>query len=246
MKNLGVNIDHVATLREARKISYPDPVYAAYLAEDAGAYGITCHLREDRRHMQDRDIRLLRDTIQTRMNLEMALIPEILEIALDILPDEVCLVPERRQEVTTEGGLDVVKNKAKTSEFVDALHDKGILVSLFIGPDVRQIEAAAECGADYIELHTGEYADATTDDIRQEKLSYLYEAASYATNEGLRVNAGHGLNYQNTFEIALIPEIEVLNIGHSIIGRAVFTGLKQAVKDMLDIIEKANNLRSCR
>lgn len=246
MKKLGVNIDHVATLREARKIEYPDPVYAAFLSEEAGAYGITCHLREDRRHMQDRDIRILRETIRTRMNLEMALNADILKIALDIVPEEVCIVPERREEVTTEGGLDVVKFMDKTAEFTSALQEKGILVSLFINPDYRQIDAAIECGADYIELHTGEYADAKTDAEREEKLSNLYEAAGYASNEGLGVNAGHGLNYHNTLDVALIPEIEVLNIGHSIISRAVFSGLKQAVSDMLDIIRTANDSRCCR
>jgi pyridoxine 5-phosphate synthase len=239
MKKLGVNIDHIATLRQARLADYPDPVAAAAIAELAGADGITVHLREDRRHIQDRDVYLLRSIIQSRMNLEMTLDPEIVEIALKVVPDEVCIVPERRQEVTTEGGLDVLKDFNRLKAAVKRLHEKGIVVSIFIDPDVKQIEAAARSGAEYIELHTGDYANAATDKDRLAELSKLCEAAEFAANSGLKVNAGHGLDYFNTFEVAAIPQIETLNIGHSIVARAVLVGLDRAVRDMKDILLRA-------
>lgn len=233
-KKLGVNIDHIATLREARKAAYPDPVDAAVFAELAGADGITAHLREDRRHMQDRDIYLLRSTIKTSLNLEMALNPAILEIALKVLPDEVCIVPENREEVTTEGGLDVIANREKLREFVPALQDKNIVVSLFVDPDPRQIEAAVDCGAEFIEIHTGSYADAKGETAAHAEFEKVRNAAGFAQSIGLRVNAGHGLNYRNVAPVCQIPQIETLNIGHSIISRAVYVGLERAVRDMLD------------
>lgn len=243
MKKLGVNIDHIATIRQARLAEYPDPVAAAAIAEMAGADGITVHLREDRRHIQDRDVYLLRSTIQSRMNLEMTLNPEIVEIALKVVPDEVCIVPERRQEVTTEGGLDAIADFDRLKDAVKRLHEKGIIASIFIDPDVKQIEAAARSGAEYIELHTGNYANAATDKDRLVELSKLCEAAGFAANSGLKVNAGHGLDYFNTFEVAAIPQIETLNIGHSIIARAVMVGLDRAVRDMKDILLRAEDDR---
>lgn len=237
-KLLGVNIDHVATLRQARKGIEPDPVYAAVLAELAGAEQITIHLREDRRHIQDRDLKLLKQFVR-RLNLEMALNDEIIQIALEVKPDEVTIVPERRQEITTEGGLDVSKNKQKLLQVIPEFHKHGIEVSLFIDPEIKMIELSKEVGATFIELHTGEYSNAKTEKERLEQLKRLEDSAIYASNIGLRVNAGHGLNYFNTYDVARIPEIEVLNIGHSIISRAVFVGIKEAVKEMKEIIEKA-------
>lgn len=233
-KKLGVNIDHIATLREARKTNYPDPVEAAVFAELAGADGITAHLREDRRHIQDRDIYILRSTLKTSLNLEMALNPSILEIALKVLPDEVCIVPENREEVTTEGGLDVIANRAKLREFVPALQEKRIVVSLFVDPDPRQIEAAVDCGAEFIEIHTGSYADAKDEIATHAEFEKVRNAAGFAVSIGLRVNAGHGLNYRNVAPICQIPQIEALNIGHSIVSRAVYVGLERAVRDMID------------
>lgn len=235
---LGVNIDHIATLREARKINYPDPIFAAAIAEQAGACSITVHLREDRRHIQDRDIYILKDTLKTSMNLEMALAPDVIDIACDVKPKEVCIVPEKRQEITTEGGLDLISNKAKLLDAIPRLHEHNIIVSLFIDPDNKQIEMAKEVGADYIELHTGQYANAKTDDDTLDEFIKIKEASEFAVSIGLRVNAGHGLNYQNTTLIASIPQIEVLNIGHSIISRAVFTGLERAVRDMIELLNK--------
>ncbi|KKC98236.1 MULTISPECIES: pyridoxine 5'-phosphate synthase [Photobacterium] len=241
MKNilLGVNIDHVATLRNARGTRYPDPVHAAEVAERAGADGITIHLREDRRHITDRDVRILRDTIQTRMNLEMAVTDEMVQIALDTQPEFVCLVPEKREELTTEGGLDVVGQLDKVKAATEKLSAAGILVSLFIDADRAQIDAAVACGAPYIELHTGHYADATSETEQQAELKKIAAAASYAHDQGIKVNAGHGLTYHNVKPIAALPEIYELNIGHAIIGRAVFDGLHKAVADMKAVMLEA-------
>ncbi|MGD8172931.1 pyridoxine 5'-phosphate synthase [Vibrio sp. TRT 21S02] len=236
---LGVNIDHIATLRNARGTKYPDPVHAAEIAERAGADGITIHLREDRRHILDRDVRILRETLQTRMNLEMAVTDEMVEIALNTKPEYVCLVPEKREELTTEGGLDVVGQLEKVKAATQKLTDAGIKVSLFIDADREQIDAAKACGAPFIELHTGHYADAETEEDQQDELKKIAAGASYAADQGITVNAGHGLTYHNVAAIAAIPEIFELNIGHSIIGRAVFDGLAKAVTDMKAIMEAA-------
>ncbi|GAA4498693.1 pyridoxine 5'-phosphate synthase [Pseudaeromonas paramecii] len=236
---LGVNIDHVATLRNARGTHYPDPVFAAALAEQAGADGITIHLREDRRHIKDRDVRVLKETLQTRMNLEMAVTEEMLTIACGIQPHFVCLVPEKRQEVTTEGGLDVAGQLAVMQDAVARLAAVGTQVSLFIDADHAQIDAAVACGAPYIEIHTGRYADATSEAEQAAELARIREAAAYAHGKGLKVNAGHGLHYQNVKPIAAIPEMVELNIGHAIIGRAVFTGLTEAVAEMKRLMLEA-------
>jgi pyridoxine 5-phosphate synthase len=236
---LGVNIDHVATVRNARGTAYPDPVFAAALAEQAGAEGITVHLREDRRHITDRDVEILRNTIKTRMNLEMAVTDEMLEIACRIKPHFVCLVPEKRQEVTTEGGLDVASQVARIQEAVTRLSAVGTKVSLFIDADHAQIDAAVASGAPYIEIHTGRYADAETEEEQQQELQRIAEAATYASQQGLKVNAGHGLHYHNVQAIAAIPEMNELNIGHAIIGRAVFTGLPEAVAEMKRLMVEA-------
>ena len=238
---LGVNIDHIATLRNARGTKYPDPVHAAEVAERAGADGITIHLREDRRHILDRDVRLLRETIQTRMNLEMAVTDEMVAIALETQPEFVCLVPEKREELTTEGGLDVAGNFERIKAATQTLGAAGIKVSLFIDADSRQIDAAKACGAPFIELHTGHYADATNDTEQQVELDKIAVGATYASNMGITVNAGHGLTYHNVAAIAALPEIYELNIGHSIIGRSVFDGLSKAVSDMKAEMEKARN-----
>ncbi|MGV7960306.1 pyridoxine 5'-phosphate synthase [Photorhabdus tasmaniensis] len=237
---LGINIDHIATVRNARGTVYPDPIQAAFIAEQAGADGITIHLREDRRHITDRDVELLNETIQTRMNLEMAVTDEMIDIACHIKPKFCCLVPEKRREVTTEGGLDVIGQKDKVVEAIKRLSDAGILVSLFIDADHQQIDAASEVGAPFIEIHTGAYADAE-DEIEQEKeFQRIKEAVTYAAGKGLKVNAGHGLTYNNVQRIAALPEIYELNIGHAIIGRAVFSGLAAAVADMKTEIRKAH------
>ncbi|HFI9568172.1 TPA: pyridoxine 5'-phosphate synthase [Yersinia enterocolitica] len=236
---LGVNIDHIATLRNARGTIYPDPVQAAFIAEQAGADGITVHLREDRRHITDRDVRILRETIQTRMNLEMAVTDEMVGIACEINPHFCCLVPEKRQEVTTEGGLDVAGQIDKMTVAVSRLAEAGILVSLFIDADMRQIDAAIAVGATYIEIHTGAYADATSDLARQAELVRIAKAATYAASKGLKVNAGHGLTYHNVQPIAALPEIHELNIGHAIIGQAVMSGLAAAVTDMKVLMREA-------
>ena len=236
---LGVNIDHVATVRNARGTAYPDPVFAAALAEQAGAEGITVHLREDRRHITDRDVEILRNTIKTRMNLEMAVTDEMLEIACRIKPHFVCLVPEKRQEVTTEGGLDVASQVARIQEAVTRLSAVGTKVSLFIDADHAQIDAAVASGAPYVEIHTGRYADAETEEEQQQELQRIAEAATYASQQGLKVNAGHGLHYHNVQAIAAIPEMNELNIGHAIIGRAVFTGLPEAVAEMKRLMVEA-------
>lgn len=236
---LGVNIDHIATVRNARGTKYPDPVHAAEIAERAGADGITIHLREDRRHINDRDVRILRETLQTRMNLEMAVTDEMVDIALAIQPEFVCLVPEKRAELTTEGGLDVVGQFEKVKEATQKLNAAGIKVSLFIDADNKQIDAAKACGAPFIELHTGHYADAENEQVQKQELAKIATAATYAHHLGLTVNAGHGLTYQNVAAIAKLPEIYELNIGHSIIGRAVFDGLLKAVSDMKALMIEA-------
>ncbi len=235
---LGVNIDHVATLRQARGTLYPDPVQAAIMAEEAGADGITIHPREDRRHIQDRDVLLLREVLQTRMNLEMAVTDDMLSFAEQVGPECVCLVPEKREELTTEGGLDVAGQEARVAEACERLARIGAEVSLFIDPDPVQIDAAVRCGAPVVELHTGEYAEARGESL-ETAFQTLVEAVSYASKKGLVVNAGHGLNYQNTERVAAIEGIHELNIGHAIIGRAVFTGLKEAVRDMKAILDQA-------
>ena len=236
---LGVNIDHIATVRNARGTNYPDPVQAAFVSEQAGADGITVHLREDRRHITDRDVRILRDTIQTRMNLEMAVTDEMIDIACDIKPHFVCLVPEKRQEVTTEGGLDVASQQDKINAAVRLLSEAGILVSLFIDADHRQIEAAVASGAPYIEIHTGAYAEAPEGLEREAELSRIRKAATFAASLGLKVNAGHGLTYHNVQPIAALPEMHELNIGHAIIGRALFSGLADAVSEMKQLMREA-------
>ncbi len=236
-KKLGVNIDHVATLREVRRANYPDPVHAAVLVELAGADGITVHLREDRRHINDRDVYLLKKTIKTKLNLEMSLSDEIIKIALDVKPDEICIVPENRLEITTEGGLDVIKNYEKLKEIIPEFHKNNIKVSIFIDPDLKQIEKAKETTADYIELHTGKYCEAKIEKEIYTELNKLREAASFAKKIGLGVNAGHGLNYFNVKPVASIDEIETFNIGHSIISYSVYIGLERAVKEMLSLIK---------
>jgi pyridoxine 5-phosphate synthase len=230
---LGVNIDHVATLRQARGTSYPDVLQAARLCEEAGAHGITVHLREDRRHIQVRDVYTLREFLKVRLNLEMANSPEIVAIALDVGPDEVCLVPERRQELTTEGGLDVCRYRKALAPTVRRLAQSGIAVSLFIDADPRQIEAAAALGAPHVELHTGRFCDARGRAARAE-LDRLIEGAACAHRLGLRVNAGHGIHLDNVASILEMPFLETLNIGHSIVARAVFVGLRRAAEEMLE------------
>ncbi len=239
---LGVNVDHIATLRQARGTNYPDPVYAASVAEHAGADGITVHLREDRRHIQDRDIHVLKQTLHTRMNLEMAVTEEMLDIACDVKPVFCCLVPEKREELTTEGGLDVAGQQEKIDDAVAKLTAAGIETSLFIDADKKQIDAALASKAGYIEIHTGQYADATNEAEQQEELEQLVEGIKYAHGLGLKVNAGHGLNYFNVKPIAAIPEIIELNIGHAIIARAVIDGLDKAIRDMKRLMLEARGL----
>lgn len=232
MATLGVNIDHIATIRQARKTVEPDPVAAAILVELAGADGITVHLREDRRHIQDRDVRLLRETVRTHLNLEMAATDEMVKIALDIKPDYVTLVPERREELTTEGGLDVAGQRDRMEGVVDTLQSAGIPVSLFIDADRAQIEASVQVKAQFIELHTGQYALSKTEADRSRELAILAESCNQAISSGLRVNAGHGLTYWNVYPIAKLLGMEELNIGHTIIARAVLVGLERAVREM--------------
>jgi len=236
---LGVNIDHVATLRQARGGSEPDVIHAALACEAAGADSIVAHLREDRRHINDNDVRNLRRLVKTKLNLEMSIAPEIVRVACRVRPDQATLVPERRQELTTEGGLDTRKNFKRVKKAVTKLEAHKIAVSLFIDPEVKQIESAFETGAKIIELHTGRYANAKGNSARRRYLLEIDNAVSYARSLGLVVNAGHGLDYQNVLSIARIGEIEELNIGHSIISRAVFTGLAQAVKEMAGLMRKA-------
>jgi pyridoxine 5-phosphate synthase len=235
---LGVNIDHVATLRQARRGRCPDPLYAALVAEEAGADSITLHLREDRRHIQERDVIALREALQTRMNLEMAVTDEMIRIAQKVLPQDCCLVPESRQELTTEGGLNVSEHAARIGDAVKALGASGVRVSLFIDPDLEQIEAAQRAGAPVIELHTGTYAD-SMGAARAREFERLCAAAKFAARLGLIVNAGHGLNYHNVEPIAGIPEIVELNIGHSIVARAIVDGLAKAVRDMKELMRAA-------
>ncbi len=234
---LGVNIDHVATIREARQGIEPDPIAAAIIAELAGADGITAHLREDRRHISDRDIKLLKQTINTRLNFEMAATEEMKAVAIDILPYAVTLVPEKREEVTTEGGLNVIRQKEYLKEYTKELQSHGIIVSLFIDPEFEQVKAASETGVEYIELHTGQYAEAFNTVEENVAFKNLEQAAAYAIELNLRVNAGHGLNYNNVKKILSIKNIEELNIGHSIISKAVLVGLNTAVRDMKNILD---------
>lgn len=236
---LGVNIDHVATIRQARGTRYPDPIQAAIMAEQAGADGITLHLREDRRHIQDRDVELLKDILQTRMNLEMAVTEDMLSIAERIKPAHCCLVPEKREELTTEGGLDVAGNLPTIKKVCERLAAVGVDVSLFIDAEPQQIEAAVAAGAPTIEIHTGQYADATNVELQQQELARIIQATELAIQAGLIVNAGHGLHYHNTQAIAAIPEINELNIGHGIVARALFTGFEAAVKDMKALMQEA-------
>lgn len=232
MPTLGVNIDHIATIRQARQTTEPDPIAGAVLAELGGADGITAHLREDRRHMQDRDLYLLRKTVSTHLNLEMAATDEMVAIALDLQPDYVTLVPERREEVTTEGGLDVAGQQARMDEIVGKLQDAGIPVSMFIDAEGAQIDASKRTGAKFIELHTGQYAEAKGEADRQKELEILDSGCQYARSMGLRVNAGHGLTYLNVYPVACIDGMEELNIGHTIVARAAMVGLERAVRDM--------------
>lgn len=232
---LGVNIDHVATVREARKTFEPDPVWAASLCLLGGADSITIHLREDRRHIQDRDLAVLRETVPVKLNLEMANVRSILDKALEAVPDQATIVPERREEITTEGGLDVVPHQPSLGETAAALKDSGITVSFFIDPDEPQIEASARCGADAIELHTGSYANAAGSDA-EEELEKLSRGAETAHGMGLEVNAGHGINYYNIRDIVRIPHLNELNIGHSIIARSIFIGIEAAVREMKDLM----------
>ena len=236
---LGVNIDHICTIRQARGTRYPDPVQAALIAEQAGADGITAHLREDRRHIQDKDLFLLKETLQTRLNMEMAVTDEMIGIALKVKPFACCLVPEKREELTTEGGLEIAGNMSRMRSACATLGNAGIEVSLFIDPDKEQIDAAVSAGAPVIELHTGCYADATTAEEKNTELVRIIEAAKYAHSAGLQVNAGHGLNFHNVEDICAIPEIVELNIGHSIIAQALFVGLAQAVSDLKTVMRQA-------
>ncbi len=240
MPRLGVNIDHVATLRQARGGREPDPVWAAALAELGGADGITIHLREDRRHIQDRDLRLLRETVQVRLNLEMAVAPEIVELALQAKPDQVTLVPERREELTTEGGLDVAGQIDRVGEAVRRLEHAGIEVSLFIDPDPRQVDATVALGVAAAELHTGRYAEAPEGPERLRELEALRRSGEALVAARLGLHAGHGLNYRNVADVAHIPRMAELNIGHSIICRAVLVGLTQAVREMKDAIDRTS------
>ncbi|EEF80271.1 Pyridoxine 5'-phosphate synthase [Methylophaga thiooxydans] len=239
---LGVNIDHIATLRQARGTRYPDPIQAAIEAEQAGADSITLHLREDRRHIQERDVAMLTDILQTKMNLEMAVTEEMLAIAEKYQPEDCCLVPEKREELTTEGGLDVAGQLERMKQACQRLADANIKVSLFIDPDLRQIDAAIACGVPIVELHTGRYAEAETDAEAARELAIISEAAEQAHARGLQVNAGHGLHYHNTAPIAAIPQLVELNIGHAIIARSLFTGLKEAVREMKQLMQDARRL----
>ena len=237
MIRLGVNVDHVATVRQARRAEVPDPVAAALLAEKAGADGITVHLREDRRHIQERDVERLREQVATKINLEMAVTPAMVAYAEKIRPHDACFVPEKREELTTEGGLDVVAHKIKVRDAVKKLQDRGIHVSLFIDPAQAQIETAREVGADAIEIHTGAYCNVATA-ARQRELAAVADAAALARRLGLEVHAGHGLDYENVLPIAKISEIIELNIGHSIIARAVIVGIEQAVREMKELLNR--------
>lgn len=237
-KRLHVNVDHVATVREARGTIYPDPVASAILAELSGADGITVHLREDRRHIKERDLEILRKVVQTILNLEMGLDPQIIEIAFKVKPDQVTIVPERREEITTEGGLDVKNSLLRLREVIPEFKKRGIKVSLFIEPNIDDIELAKELNSDIVELHTGRYCDSKVEEERLAELEKIKQAARYGKGLGLKIAAGHGLNYNNIIPVASIPEIEEFNIGHSIISRAIFVGIERAVKEMKELIEK--------
>ncbi len=238
MPGLGVNIDHIATLRQARGGLFPDPVKVARICELSGADSIVCHLRVDRRHINDNDLKILRKSVTTKLNMEMSIAAEIVDIALKIRPDQATLVPEKRLELTTEGGLDVVKYKERIANVVNKLKKRGILSNLFIDPKKSQIRASKDIGADYIELHTGAYANANTELARKKEFERIEEAAFYGNSIGLGVNAGHGLDYINTAAIAKIPKIEELNIGFSIIAASVFIGISSAVKEMKKLISR--------
>jgi pyridoxine 5-phosphate synthase len=235
---LGVNVDHVATVRQARRVDVPDPVEAALLAETAGADGITVHLREDRRHIQERDVRILRQRLQTKLNLEMAVTPAMLAFAENVRPDDACFVPEKREELTTEGGLDVLSHRQKIREATQRLQGVGVRVSLFVDPETAQIEASRDSGAHAVEIHTGAYCNALGVE-REKQLEAILEASKLAQSLGLEVHGGHGLNYDNVPAIAQIPEMTELNIGHSIIARAIIVGIEQAVREMKDLLSKA-------
>jgi len=237
MTTLGVNIDHIATIRNARGGAEPDPVAVAAIAEMAGADAITVHLREDRRHINDRDVKILKDTVKTRINLEMAATAEMKKIALEINPYSVTIVPEKREELTTEGGLDVIKQEEYLKKYIKPILESGIIVSLFIDPDLEQVKASAGTNAQFIELHTGSYAEAFNTVEEDKTFAELEKAAVFAQNIGLKVNAGHGLNYHNVKKVAAIAGMSELNIGHSIISRAVFTGIDRAVKDMKELLK---------
>ncbi len=236
MARLAVNIDHVATLRQARGGVEPDPILAACIAEVAGAEGIICHLREDRRHVQDRDLRLLREVVKTKLNLEMAPVDEMVEIALSVCPDIVTLVPERRRELTTEGGLDVIGGMERYQKLVERLHRGKIRVSFFVEPNPDQVMAAKECGGDIVEIHTGHYAEARTEDEIEKRFRKIEVAVKSAFELGLGVSAGHGLNYVNIKRFKQLPEVEEYSIGHSIVARAVIVGFERAVRDMVEIV----------
>lgn len=244
MTHLAINVDHVATVRQARGTTEPDPVTAAALCELAGASGIVVHLREDRRHIQDRDVKILRETVQTKLNLEMGAAKEIIKFALDIKPDLVTLVPEKRQELTTEGGLDVVSQKKKLAKTIEKMTARDIPVSIFVDPDPEQIKACLDIGATFVEVHTGRYSDALSDTERDLEFQLIESAALEAYQMGLRVNAGHGLDYTNTARVAALDTIEELSIGHAIISRAVFVGIDQAVREMLAIVQRAEEIFS--
>ena len=236
---LGVNVDHIATLRQARGVDYPDPMQAADIARTSGADGVTVHLREDRRHIQDYDVFNIRENVPLPMNFEMAATAEMLSIAQKVRPHECCIVPEKREELTTEGGLDIVSQERQLTEYIASLKESGALVSLFIDPEERQIDASKEAGADIVELHTGAYAECNKQEQTQFELTRIERAASYADSLGLQVNAGHGLHYQNVQKVAAIPELVCLNIGHSIVARAAITGFHEAVFYMKTIMNEA-------
>lgn len=238
---LGVNIDHIATLRQARGTKYPDPVEAAILAERAGADAITLHMREDLRHIQPRDVKLIKEVIQTKMNLELAITDSMIDFALEIKPEECCLVPEKREELTTEGGLDVSSNFDAVKNAITKLKSQGMEVAIFIDPDLQQIELSKKAGADAVEIHTGCYADAKDSRVKEKELLRIRQSAEYAAKLKLIVNAGHGLHYHNIKPIAKIKELNTLNIGHSIMARAFFTGITQAVEDMRKLMQEARN-----
>ncbi|HRR96608.1 MAG TPA: pyridoxine 5'-phosphate synthase [Candidatus Ratteibacteria bacterium] len=238
MIKLGINIDHVATLRQLRREVFPDPVGAAVICELAGCDSIVCHLREDRRHIQERDLKLLKEVVKTKLNLEMALSEDVIKIALETKPDQVTIVPEKREELTTEGGLDVITNFEKIKKVVETFHKSGIKVSLFIEPDLNQIEKVKETGANFIEIHTGKYSIVKTEDEIYNELNKIIKGTEFAVSIGLRVNAGHGLDYKNVTPICKINGIEELNIGYSIICMSVFTGLHKAVTKMIKTIRE--------